>query len=277
MRIDSHQHFWIYGHDDYPWMDNEALLALRADHLPPDLLCHLNNAGLDGSVVVQVRQTLEENRWMLELADAHDHVRGVVGWVDLCADDVDAQLEPYASHPRFCGIRHIVQDEPDDDYMLAPDFQRGIGRLKAHGMTYDVLVFPKQLPAAIGLVQAFPEQPFVLDHIAKPLVKDAIIDPWAEQIRKLASYPNITCKVSGMITEADWVEWKAEDFDRYLDVVLEAFGAGRLMYGSDWPVCNLAGDYERVFSLAERFASKLSDAERVNFWGGNAARFYGLD
>lgn len=277
MRIDSHQHFWIYGHDDYPWMDNEALLALRADHLPPDLLCHLNNAGLDGSVVVQVRQTLEENRWMLELADAHDHVRGVVGWVDLCADDVDAQLEPYASHPRFCGIRHIVQDEPDDDYMLAPDFQRGIGRLKAHGMTYDVLVFPKQLPAAIGLVQAFPEQPFVLDHIAKPLVKDAIIDPWAEQIRKLASYPNITCKVSGMITEADWVEWKAEDFDRYLDVVLEAFGAGRLMYGSDWPVCNLAGDYERVFSLAERFASKLSDAERANFWGGNAARFYGLD
>jgi L-fuconolactonase len=277
MRIDSHQHFWIYGHDDYPWMDNEALLALRADHLPPDLLCHLNNAGLDGSVVVQVRQTLEENRWMLELADAHNHVRGVVGWVDLCADDVDAQLEPYASHPRFCGIRHIVQDEPDDDYMLAPDFQRGIGRLKAHGMTYDVLVFPKQLPAAIGLVQAFPEQPFVLDHIAKPLVKDAIIDPWAEQIRKLASYPNITCKVSGMITEADWVEWKAEDFDRYLDVVLDAFGAGRLMYGSDWPVCNLAGDYERVFSLAERFASKLSDAERVNFWGGNAARFYGLD
>lgn len=277
MRIDSHQHFWIYGHNDYPWMDNEALLALRADHLPPDLLCHLNNAGLDGSVVVQVRQTLEENRWMLELADAHDHVRGVVGWVDLCADDVDAQLEPYASHPRFCGIRHIVQDEPDDDYMLAPDFQRGIGRLKAHGMTYDVLVFPKQLPAAIGLVQAFPEQPFVLDHIAKPLVKDAIIDPWAEQIRKLASYPNITCKVSGMITEADWVEWKAEDFDRYLDVVLEAFGAGRLMYGSDWPVCNLAGDYERVFSLAERFASKLSDAERANFWGGNAARFYGLD
>ena len=277
MRIDSHQHFWIYGHNDYPWMDNEALLALRADHLPPDLLCHLNNAGLDGSVVVQVRQTLEENRWMLELADAHDHVRGVVGWVDLCADDVDAQLEPYASHPRFCGIRHIVQDEPDDDYMLAPDFQRGIGRLQAHGMTYDVLVFPKQLPAAIGLVQTFPEQPFVLDHIAKPLVKDAIIDPWAEQIRKLASYPNITCKVSGMITEADWVEWKAEDFDRYLDVVLEAFGAGRLMYGSDWPVCNLAGDYERVFSLAERFASKLSDAERVNFWGGNAARFYGLD
>ncbi|NRA97338.1 MAG: amidohydrolase family protein [Planctomycetes bacterium] len=277
MRIDSHQHFWLYGHDDYPWMDNEALQALRTDHLPPDLLCHLNNAGLDGSVVVQVRQTLEENRWMLELADAHDHVRGVVGWVDLCADDVDAQLEPYASHPRFCGIRHIVQDEPDDDYMLAPDFQRGIGRLKAHGMTYDVLVFPKQLPAAIGLVQAFPEQPFVLDHIAKPLVKDAIIDPWAEQIRKLASYPNITCKVSGMITEADWVEWKAEDFDRYLDVVLEAFGAGRLMYGSDWPVCNLAGDYERVFSLAERFASKLSDAERANFWGGNAARFYGLD
>lgn len=277
MRIDSHQHFWIYDHGDYPWMENGTLEVLRADHLPPDLICHLNNAGLDGSVVVQVRQTLEENRWMLELADAHDQVRGVVGWVDLCADDVDAQLEPYASHPRFCGVRHIVQDEPNVDYVLAPEFQRGIGRLQAHGMTYDVLVFPRQLHAAAELVRAFPDQPFVLDHIAKPLVKDGVMDPWAEQIRRLASFPNITCKVSGMITEADWQGWKNEDFDRYLDVVLEAFGASRLMYGSDWPVCNLAGDYERVFSLAERFASRLSDAEQAEFWGGNAARFYGLD
>lgn len=276
MRIDSHQHFWTYSHDDYPWMDDDALRALRGDHLPPDLLCHLNSAGLDGSVVVQVRQTLEENRWMLKLADDHDHVRGVVGWVDLRADDVDAQLAPYASHPRFCGVRHIVQDEPDVDYMLAPEFKRGIGRLQAHGMTYDVLVFPKQLHAAIGLVQAFPEQPFVLDHIAKPLVKDGVIEPWAEQITALARCPNITCKVSGMITEADWSAWKGEDFDRYLDVVLESFGPGRLMYGSDWPVCNLAGDYEQVFSLAERFASKLSDTEQADFWGGNAARFYGL-
>ena len=277
MRVDSHQHFWAYDLDEYPWMASEGLDPLRTDYLPPDLLCHLNNAGLDGCVVVQVRQTLEENRWMLEFADAHEHVRGVVGWVDLRANDVDAQLEPYASHPRFCGVRHIVQDEPDVDYMLAPEFQRGIGRLQAHGMTYDVLVFPKQLHAAIALVQAFPEQPFVLDHIAKPLVKDGLIDPWADQIRTLGTCPNITCKVSGMITEADWANWKEEDFDRYLDVVLEAFGPERLMYGSDWPVCNLAGNYERVHALAERFAARLSAVEQDAFWGGNATRFYGLD
>ena len=152
-----------------------------------------------------------------------------------CADDVDAQLESYASHPRFCGIRHIVQDEPDDDYMLAPDFQRGIGRLKAHGMTYDVLVFPKQLPAAIGLVQAFPEQPFVLDHIAKPFIKKGEIEPWKRHIAALAERPNVACKVSGMVTEANWEEWKKDDFHPYLDVVFEAFGEDRLIFGSDWP------------------------------------------
>jgi len=276
MRIDSHQHFWVHDSDEYPWMATEGLEALRQDYLPENLLPHLRFVSLDGCVVVQVRQTLEENRWMLELADANDHVKGVVGWVDLRAEDVDGQLEPYASHPLFVGVRHIVQDEPDVDYMLTPEFQRGIGRLRDHGMTYDILVFPKQLHAAVALAQAFPEQPFVLDHIAKPLVKDGLISPWDEQLRTLARCPNVTCKVSGMITEADWSGWKEPDFDRYLDVVMEAFGADRLMYGSDWPVCNLAGTYQQVHSLAARFAERLSETEQAGFWGTNATEFYGL-
>lgn len=275
MRLDSHQHFWSYNADDYGWMTG-PLAPLARDYLPADLQCHLNQAGLDGSILVQVRQSLEENRWMLELADQNPSIRGVVGWVDLCAEDVADQIDRFSEHAAFKGVRHIVQDEPDDEYLLRPEFQRGVGILVSKGMRYDILVYPKQLDAAIAFVRAFPEQPFVLDHIAKPLVKEGVLAPWADQIRALAESDNVSCKVSGMITEADWNDWTEADFDPYLDVVLEAFGAERLMYGSDWPVCTLAGSYERVFALAERFAARLSTAERAAFYGGNAARFYGV-
>ncbi|MAG56391.1 MAG: amidohydrolase [Planctomycetes bacterium] len=273
-KVDSHQHFWIYDPVEYAWM-NDEMAVLRETHLPEHLAPHLDAAGIDSSVVVQVRQTLEETRWMCELAATHERVAGVVGWVDLRADDVSAQLDAVQS-PWLVGIRHIVQDEPDDAFMLDPEFQRGIAALAAHRLVYDVLVYPKQLDAAITLARAFPDQPFVVDHIAKPLVKAGVCDPWADQMRALATCRNVTCKVSGLITEAGWDTWSPADFAPYLDVVLEAFGPERLLYGSDWPVCNLAGTYARVFDLATSFAARLSHSEREAFFGGTATRFYGL-
>ena len=275
MRIDSHQHFWVYDAGQYPWMTDE-LSALRSDHLPGDLQAELDQVGLDGSVAVQARQSLEESRWLLELADQHGSIRGVVGWVDLQSDAVDEQLAEFASHPKFVGVRHVVQDEPDDQFMLRPEFIRGISKLQAHGLRYDILIFPRQLPAAIELVKQFPDQPFVLDHIAKPLIKAGTVMPWGEQIRELARFENVTCKVSGMITEADWEGWAPGDFRPYLDIVFEAFGEDRLMYGSDWPVCRLAGEYGRVYQLAEEYVSQFSSEAAAKFFGGVAAAFYGL-
>jgi len=275
MRIDSHQHFWIYDPEQYPWMTDE-LSSIRADHLPNDLRAEFDQVGLDGSVAVQARQSLEESRWLLELADQNELIKGVVGWVDLRSDSVEEQLADFAAHPKFVGVRHVVQDEPDDNFMLLPEFVRGIAKLKAFGLRYDILIFPKQLPAAIELVKQFPEQPFVLDHIAKPLIKDGVVSPWDEQIRELAKFENLTCKVSGMVTEANWTGWQPTDFRPYLDVVFEAYGEDRMMYGSDWPVCKLAGSYGQVYGLAEEYVSSFSDESREKFFGGVASAFYGL-
>ncbi len=275
MRIDSHQHFWIYDAEQYPWMTDE-LSALRSDHLAGDLQAEFDQVGLEGSVAVQARQSLEESRWLLELADQHDLIKGVVGWVDLRSEVVEEQLAEFASHPKFVGVRHVVQDEPDDQFMLRPEFIRGISKLQAFDLRYDILIFPRQLPAAIELVKQFPEQPFVLDHIAKPLIKAGTLIPWEAQIRELAQFENLTCKVSGMVTEADWQNWVSGDFRPYLDVVFEAFGEDRLMYGSDWPVCRLAGEYGRVYGLAEEYVSQFSDEARTKFFGEVASAFYGL-
>ena len=208
------------------------------------------------------------------MADQSPIIRGVVGWVDLRSPDVGAQLEDFSKHPKFVGVRHVVQDEPDDNFMLGESFQNGISKLQQFGLTYDILTFPKQLPAAIKLVEAFPQQPFVLDHISKPLIKDGTIEPWRKQVQDLARHPNCLCKVSGMITEANWSEWKSEDFKPYLDVVFEAFGIDRVMYGSDWPVCLLAGEYDRVHALARDYVDNLSSTDQEKFFGGNAAKFY---
>jgi L-fuconolactonase len=272
MRIDSHQHFWRYSAEQYPWIQPDW--SIRRDFLPADLEPLLAAAGIDGTIAVQARQSLEESRWLLELADESPIIKGVVGWVDLRSPVVEQQLDALSRHPKFVGVRHVVQDEPDDDFMLGQEFQRGIAALKAFGLTYDLLVYPKQLPAAIKLVEKFPDQPFVLDHIAKPPIKDAGIDPWREPIQALANFPNCCCKVSGLVTEADWTGWQAEDFKPYLDVIAAAFGVDRLMYGSDWPVCLLAGSYERVFDLAANFAKSFSPADQARFFGGNAAKFY---
>jgi L-fuconolactonase len=274
MRIDSHQHFWRYDAAQYPWIPKGS--PLDRDWLPNDLAPLLTATGLDGCVAVQARQTIEESRWLLELAARAPIIKGVVGWVDLRSGSIGKQLADLAGNPKFRGVRHVVQDEPDVNFLLGTDFQRGIGTLHQFGLTYDLLVFPKQLPAAIELVRKFPEQPFVLDHIAKPPIKAGTLDPWREEIRELAKTPNVLCKVSGLVTEADHATWSAEDFKPFLDVIFDAFGEDRLMFGSDWPVCLLAGNYERVFKLVDDYARPLSAAARAKLLGENARRFYGL-
>ena len=275
MRIDSHQHFWIYDPNQYPWMTDE-LSAIRSNHLPEHLQVEFDRLGIDGSVAVQARQSLDESRWLLKMADESCLIKGVVGWVDLRSEHVEDQLAEFAEHPKFVGVRHVVQDEPDENFMLLPEFIRGISKLKSYDLSYDILVFPNQLPAAIELVKQFPDQPFVLDHLAKPLIKDKEISTWDEHIRELAQFSNLNCKVSGMITEANWSTWKASDFTPYLDVVFEAFGEDRLMYGSDWPVCKLAGSYRQVYDLTDNYLSQFSPLAKEKFFGGVASGFYGL-
>jgi L-fuconolactonase len=274
MRIDSHQHFWQFNPVEYGWM--QADWPIRRDFLPADLAPVLRAQHLYGCVAVQARQSLEETRWLLRLAEGASFIRGVVGWVNLCSPDVAKQLEAFGTHPKFVGVRHVVQDEPDDGFMRREDFQRGIAALHGFGLTYDLLVVPRQLPAAIALAQKFPAQPFVLDHLAKPPIKSGASSPWGEQIRELARLPNVTCKLSGLVTEADWQNWRADDFKPYLDVAIAAFGPDRLMFGSDWPVCLLAGSYERVFAVVEDYARQLGTDMRAKFFGENAAKFYGL-
>ena len=272
MKLDAHQHFWSYDAAQYPWIAQAS--PLHRDWLPGDLAPLLAAAGLDGCIAVQARQTVEESQWLLTLAEHHSIIKGVVGWVDLRSPQVEEDLAALAAHPKFAGVRHVVQGEPDVNFMLGAEFVRGIGKLRKFGLTYDILIYPKQLPAAIELARRFPEQPFVLDHIAKPPIKDGTLSPWREQIRELAKSANVLCKVSGMVTEADHQSWKPDDFRPYLDVVFEAFGEDRLIYGSDWPVCLLAADYARVIELVRSYVAPLAPAAKEKFFGGNAARFY---
>lgn len=274
MRLDAHQHFWKYDAAEYPWMKPDW--PIRRDFLPPDLQPLLEQARLDGSVAVQARQSLAESRWLLDLAGRHPQIKGVVGWVDLRSERVEEQLAELARHPKFVGVRHVVQDEADDLFMMRPEFVRGIALLKQFGLTYDLLIYPKQLAAAIELARRFPAQPFVLDHIAKPPIRDGTLSPWREQIRELAKAPNVSCKVSGLVTEAKWGESEPADFRPYLEVVFEAFGEDRLMFGSDWPVCLLAGSYAQVFRLMDDYLKPLPKTAREKFFGLNAAGFYGI-
>ena len=270
MQIDSHQHFWLYEADEYPWIDDDKG-ALKVDYLPDDLTPLMAETGIDGTVAVQARQNLRETEFLLELADGYDYIRGVVGWVDLRAADVAAQLERFAPHPRLVGVRHIVHDEADDRFMLGGSFLEGLAQLKPYNLTYDLLLFPRHLQVAIDVVKRFPEQAFVLDHISKPFIKDAILEPWKSGIRQLASFDNVSCKVSGMVTEAAWKKWTQEDYRPYLDVVFDCFGVDRLMFGSDWPVCTLSGSYSEVVGIVRTYIEALSDEEKTKVMGGNAA------
>ena len=275
LRIDSHQHFWRYNSDEYPWID-ASREPLKVDYMPPDLEPLMQAAGIDGTVAVQARQNLRETDFLLDLADQYDFIRGVVGWVDMRADDVEAQLERLAPHPRMVGVRHIVHDEADDRFMLGGNFLRGLAKLKACDLRYDLLLFPRHLPIAIDVVQRFPEQPFVLDHIAKPFIKDGLLEPWERDIRQLAANDNVWCKVSGMVTEAAWGGWTQADYRPYLDVVFDCFGIDRLMFGSDWPVCTLSGSYSQVVGIVETYISALSADEQAKIMGGVASKFYNL-
>jgi L-fuconolactonase len=272
VRIDAHQHFWIYDPKEYPWIPDGS--TLQRNWLPTDLAPHLSKNGIDGTIAVQARQSEEESRWLLTLADHCPSILGVVGWVDLCSDEVDARLSALGTHPRFVGVRHVLQDEADDRFMLRPHFMRGIAALAKHKLTYDLLIYPRHLESAITLARTFPNQPFVVDHLAKPAIKTHRLSPWREQLTELARLRNVCCKLSGMLTEADHHGWKRDDFVPYIEAALEAFGTDRVMFGSDWPVCLLAGSYEQSVEVVAHFAQRMTPTERDALFGGNAARFY---
>jgi L-fuconolactonase len=276
VRIDAHQHFWKYDPVQHSWI-NDEMWVIRRDYAPTDLLPLLQAAGMDGCVTVQVNQSEEENEELLELAARHDFIKGVVGWVDLRNPAVEERLESYRAKPKIKGFRHILQGERDRALMLKPGFKRGIGLLKKFGYTYDILIFPDQLGYTRDFVASFPDQPFIIDHIAKPYIKDRYItEEWKDAIRAVAACPNVSCKISGMVTEADWKNWKPEHFKPYLDTVVEAFGPRRIVFGSDWPVCLVAAAYSQVLAVVEDYFSTFSADERAAFFGRNAAEFYGL-
>ena len=275
MRIDAHQHFWKYNDVRDSWITDD-MSVIQKNFLPEDLKPILNANGIDGSIIVQSDQSKEENVFQLANALQHDFIKGVVGWVDLQADDLTDRLEYYKEFKKLKGFRHVLQGEQQRDFMLRPNFKRGIGKLKAFGYTYDILIFPDQLKYTVDFVKAFPDQSFVLDHLAKPYIKDGKIEGWKKDIETLASFDNVFCKVSGMVTEANWKDWVKEDFRPYLDVVVESFGTTRLMYGSDWPVCLVAGSYEQIFDLVKDYFATFSQAEQDLIFGKNAGRFYNL-
>jgi len=275
MRIDSHQHFWQYDPGRDGWITDE-MAALKRDFLPDELIQRMREAGVDSSIAVQADQSETETDFLLDLAARNSAIAGVVGWVNLLDKNIDQRLEYFSHHPKLRGFRHIVQAEADDRFLMRDDFLRGIKALARHNFTYDILIYARQLPAAVEFVDRFPAQKFVLDHLAKPLIKAGEIDAWARTIRALGHHRNVYCKLSGLVTEADWTSWNAETLRPYLDVAFEVFGTERLMFGSDWPVCLLAASYAQVKEVIENYTHDLSAREKENIFGLNAARFYGL-
>jgi L-fuconolactonase len=277
MRIDAHQHFWNFDPVRDAWI-TEEMRVIRTNFTPYDLLRELRENGMDGSIAVQADASENETSFLADIADRHDFVKGVVGWVDFKSRYLDSRLEFYhRTAPCVKGFRHIVQAEPDDMFLMGEEFCRGISRLRNYGYTYDILIYPRQLPAAIRFVEKFPDQKFVIDHLAKPDIRNGKMEPWAALIREIATCPNVYCKVSGMVTEADWKKWRPEDFRPYLDVVFEAFGTARLMFGSDWPVCLVAGGYARVKDIITGYMKSFPEQEQQAVMGNNAVLFYNLN
>lgn len=275
MRIDAHQHFWRYDAKRDDWITDQ-MSVIKRDFLPGDLQPELAANGIDGTIAVQADQSEVETEFLLGLAAQNSSIAGVVGWIDLRSPALGERLEYFHQFEKLCGLRHVVQAEADNRFLLREDFLRGIGMLAEFGYTYDILIYPKQLPAAIEFVAKFPKQPFIIDHLAKPEIKGARISEWAGQIRTIAQSPNVYCKVSGLITEADWRTWRKEEFRPYLDVAFEAFGNDRVIFGSDWPVCLLAGKYGEVKQLIVDYTADFSAEDRAKIFGLNAVHFYGL-
>jgi L-fuconolactonase len=275
MHIDAHQHFWIYHPAEYDWID-DSMAALRRDFLPQDLKLELAANHFQGSIAVQARQTMEETRWLLGLAERSPSILGVVGWADLRCPDIRSRLKVMAQNPKLVGIRHIVQSEPDDRFLLQPDFLRGVSVLEEFDLAYDILIYTKHLPTAAEFVQRFPRQRFVLDHLAKPPIKSGSIDVWANGIRRLADCSNLCCKLSGLVTEADWTLWEPEQILPFLDVAFESFGPNRLMIGSDWPVCLVAASYTQTVEVVKTYLLGQKPEHREAVLGGTADRFWRL-
>ncbi|MDC1105868.1 amidohydrolase family protein [Prolixibacteraceae bacterium] len=273
MKIDAHQHFWNYEPQEYTWI-SEDLSDLQRDFLPSDLKPLLAANSYDGCIAVQALQTLSNTHWLLQLAAQENFIKGVVGWVDLRDPKIEEILEQLSIDNNLRGVRHVVQDEPDPEFMLQKNFIHGISHLDRFGLTYDILVFPHQLPAALELCRKFPQHSFVIDHIAKPNIKLGNNELWEKQIRQFKELKNVQCKVSGMVTEADWKHWCKNDFTPLLDVIVETFGTERIMYGSDWPVCLLAAEYAEVSNITKRYFSTFSQNEQDNIFGNNCERFY---
>ena len=275
MVVDSHHHFWRYSLAEYGWIDDH-MAAIRRDFLPADLRREMGTAGVDAVVSVQARQSVEETRWLLDLATQNPFIAGVVGWVPLASPTVAADLAQFVVHPRLVAIRHVLQDEPDPRFMLREDFQAGIRALRAYDLAYDILIYHRHLPQTIELVDRHPAQPFVVDHMAKPAIKQGTIEPWARGMRELARRPHVCCKLSGMVTEIGRPHWSLADLRPYFDVVLEAFGPERVLFGSDWPVCLVACGYARWMEIVQELIAPLSSGERAAILGDNARRVYRL-
>jgi len=275
MKVDSHHHFWKYNASQYDWID-DSMVAIRRDFLPLDLKQELNNASLDGAISVQARQCMEETNWLLDLAEEHDFLKGVVGWAPLADPGVRRIFDGLTNRRKLKGVRHIVQAEPDDRFILRDDFNAGVSALKEYDLTYDILIYERQLPHAIEFVDRHPNQVFILDHLAKPGAKENEVEPWRTNIRRIAQRETVYCKISGLVTEADWTSWNEAQLSVYLETVLDAFGPRRIMFASDWPVCLVASSYEKWYEVVRRFCEKLTRDEQARIFGGTAIEAYKL-
>jgi L-fuconolactonase len=273
--IDAHHHLWRYTPEEYGWIDEE-MSALRRDFLPADLTAAMASAGIDGTVAVQARQTMDETRWLLDLAEKTDAIRGVVGWAPIAGEDFPGVMEEFDGRDKLKGLRHVIQGEKDEHYILREDFNSGIRTLLGSGLVYDILIYERHLPQTIAFVDEHPNQVFVLDHIAKPLIAAGVIEPWATHMKELGRRENVCCKLSGLVTEGDWKLWTPDSLKPYLDVAVEAFGPTRLMAGSDWPVCLVATTYPQWFDLLRTYFAPFSEPERAQVFGKTAIEVYRL-
>lgn len=276
MIIDSHQHFWTYSPVTHQWIEDH-MMELRRDFLPEDLSPIFREHRIHGCVAVQADSSMEETRFLLELAARHTWILGVVGWIDLQAIDISAQLEALHAHSQLKGFRHIVQSEPDPMFVMQPDVLRGIKAIGQAGYSFDLLVYPHQLPAVLELLEACPDQTFILDHLAKPYIQNGWLKGWETMIRAIAGHPQVYLKISGLVTEANWHSWTPDDFRPYLDVISDSFSPSRVMFGSDWPVCRLAAPYQEVLSIAKTYVATLPDTMQAGFWWKNAKTAYNLE
>ena len=276
MKIDSHHHFWKYDPHTYSWM-NEKMEVLKVDYQPIDLRKEIEEAGIDGVVSVQADQSLRETDDLLEHAKSNDFILGVVGWFPLADSNVKDLFDKYSNNQLLKGIRHVIQDEPDDNFILGEQFNRGVSLIKDYNWVYDILIYERQLGPSIQFVDRHPEQIFVLDHIAKPRIGESVIEPWKAQMYEMSKRENVSCKLSGIATEAKWNEWKKEDLIPYMEIALDAFGPGRVMFGSDWPVAKLAVEYGPWVEICRDFISSLSDNEKSLIEGRVALEIYGLN